>query len=194
MSPGGLRTLEAGRLLARVHPRGKGVLFFGPGPDSPPEHRFDAPDGSYGVCYLAHTARGAFAETFLRDPETAGRRIRILTASTLAAYEVTEVELNLPLQVARLHGPGLAWRGVTASVSSTPLYEETRELSARIHAEPPATAGIEYRCRQDDDELAVALFDRARPALRPVAGSSASCLSLARRLEGVYPFVVDGDA
>jgi hypothetical protein len=39
-------------------------IFF----DRSQEGRLNAPDGSYGVLYIARGAEGAFAETFLRRP------------------------------------------------------------------------------------------------------------------------------
>jgi hypothetical protein len=75
--------LPAGASLVRIHRTEHDPLWFGPGPDEPPTYRFDAPDGSYGVCYLAHEPAGAFVETFLRDPELARPGIRILAASEL---------------------------------------------------------------------------------------------------------------
>lgn len=186
-----LTDVAAGASLVRIHPTGHDPLWFGPGAYEPPTHRFGAPDGSYGVCYLAHEPAGAFVETFLRDPELAGSGIRILSASELAAHAWVRVDVLEPLRLARLRGRGLAWRGVTASVSSTTRYDETQALSGRIHAEPSRPDGIEYRCRHDDDRLAVALFERGGGSVAADPATAGSCLDLAVRLQGAYPFVID---
>lgn len=188
------RALAAGDHLFRVYPVGQHPLWFGPAPRNPPRHRYDAPDSSYGVCYLAHSPAGAFVEAFLRDPETAGSGVRILAASELETREIVRVHVIRSLKVARLRGPGLSWRGTTASISSSPLYRDSQKLSAAIHCEREEPAGIEYRCRHDNDELAVALFDRARDALKVDSTSALSCLHLAVALQDLYPFVVDPDA
>lgn len=200
MTNRGLRTLEAGRFLYRIYrsrraTRGQtpeeDILWFGPGPGQTPRHRFDAPDGSYGVCYLAREPPGSFVETFLRDPQMAGPGVRILAASELAAHECVRVRVRRDLRLAQLRGSGLSWRGVTASVSATVRYAESQKLSARIHGEPSKPAGIEYRCRHDNDQIAVALFDRAKTTLEVRFDTIESCLALANRLDGVYPFAVD---
>lgn len=194
MSRTRFRKLPKGSALFHIHPGGQDPLWFGPGQGRPPRHRFDSPDGGYGVCYLAHTPAGAFVESFLRDPESEGAALRILVASELRRREIVAVRLARSLKVARLRGPGLSWRGITASVSSSPVYGESQRLSAAIHGEDDETVGIEYRCRHDDDQLAVALFDRAGSALRVDPSSALSCLPLAIALQGIYRFVVDRDA
>lgn len=186
-----LTVLDAGASLVRIYRTQHDPLWFGPGPDEPPTYRFDAPDGSYGVCYLAHEPAGAFVETFLRDPELAGPGIRILAASELRAHTSVRVDVLEPLRLARLRGRGLSWHGVTASVSSTTLYKETQALSGRIHADPSQPDGIEYRCRHDDDQVAVALFGRGGEAVAADPRTAESCLDLAVRLRGAYPFVID---
>jgi hypothetical protein len=186
--------LREGSRLYRIYLTGHKPLWFGPGAGNPSRHRFDAPDGSYGVCYLARSPAGAFVEVFLRDPEAAATGTRIIAASELGKRQIVEVHLTAPLRVARLRGPGLSWRGITASVSSATPYQETQALSARIHGEPSRPMGIEYRCRHDDDEIALALFDRARGSLRVDPASALSCLDIAVPLHRIYPFVVDHDA
>ncbi len=185
--------LAKGTRLYRICRVDRGPLWFGPGNGRPPRHRFDAPDGSYGVCYLAASYSGAFVETFMRDPRAGDGRGRLLALSALAARHCVEVELTSALTVGALRGRGLSWRGLTASVSSSPLYDDTRSISAAIHSEAAGLAGIEYRCRHDDDEIAYALFDRARPHLRVVADSAVSCVEIAFSLHGHYPFVVTAE-
>lgn len=187
--------LAAGTYLTRVHRVGHDALWFGPPDGEPPRHRFDAPAGEYRICYLARGPRGAFVETFLRDPALAGEGDRILAAGELVAWRLSYVRVTAELTVARLRGPGLSWRDATAAVSATPRYGETRRLARRIYREEEEPAGLEYRTRHDNDEIAVALFaGRAREALRLDPESGRSCLDVARELEGDYPFVIDESA
>jgi len=72
-----------------------------------------------------------------------------------AAFKVLE-----PLQLAKLHGEGLEWFGVTAAQIAEADYAVPQSLARRIHADLPVS-GIQYRSRFDNDELCVALFDRA---------------------------------
>ena len=125
----------------------------------------------------------------MRGPRAGDGKGRLLALSVLAARHCVEVELTSALTVGALRGGGLSWRGLTASVSSSPLYDDTRSISAAIHSEAAALAGIEYRCRHDDDEIAYAMFDRARPHLSVVAESAVSCVEIAFSLHGHHPFV-----
>ena len=59
--------LPAGELLHRFYTAKWEPIFF----DTSTDGRFNAPDASYGVLYVAQEPGGAFAETFLRTP---GRR------------------------------------------------------------------------------------------------------------------------
>lgn len=185
--------------LYRAHRADENPVFFGPPPGEDPRNRFDAPAGQFRVCYTARSPAGAFVETFLRDPDLAGHATpRILAASELRDYQISCLGVLQSLTLARLRGPGLSWRGVDAAVSSTCRYAETRELALRVYREEePRPAGIEYRTRHDDDELAIALFDHARPglALFPdpdrLAGTA---LSYAREFRDRYPYVIDENA
>ena len=59
-----LITLEAGEILHRFFTAAYEPIHF----DRSRDGRLNAPDASYGVLYTAEDARGAFAETFLREP------------------------------------------------------------------------------------------------------------------------------
>ena len=192
MSSGSVEALKTDSLLFRIHPVERGALWFGPAPGEPPRHRFDSPDGDYGVCYLAMEPAGAFVESFLRL-DVHRTDTRILAASELLNRRIVPVQLTSDLEVVSLRGPGLAWRGLTASVSSSPVYGDTQRISKAIHAESAELAGISYRSRHDNDQIAIALFDRARGALDVLNRRARSCLDLALALESDYPFAIDFD-
>jgi len=72
------------------------------------------------------------------------------------------------VRVVRSHGAGLARLGTTAELTSG-SQDAARVWSRALWSHPSAPDGVEYRCRHDDDELAVALYDRARASLEEVA-------------------------
>lgn len=87
---------------------------------------------------------------------------------------IATVELLRPVGAVQLRGPGLPLLGVTAELSSVP-HDVSRIWSRALWRDRrPGTSaldGIEYRCRHDDDEIALAIYDRAAGALE-VAGSA----------------------
>ena len=156
-----LDILEAGRTLYRIHPLDRGPIFFGPSPDRPLSGRWDAPDRSYGVCYLADADHSyvAFAERFLREP---GRTL--VPASALRHAGFATLRLRRAVRVVRFHGSGLARLGATAEITHGD-HRGSRPWSLAVYRHLEAPGGIRWRARHDDDGLAVALFNRERDAL-----------------------------
>ena len=144
-------TISPGTRLFRIHRRDVGPLFFG----STGGNRFDDPIKSYGVCYLAKTMEGAFAETCLRAVGARFVALTFLEARSFAAIEVTT-----PLSLVAVHGAGLAQLGATAAVTSGP-HSIAQQWSRAVHDHPVAPDGIAYRSNHDNGELCVALFERA---------------------------------
>jgi hypothetical protein len=136
------------------------VIWFGPAPGSPPTNRFDAPNGEYRVCYVGATREGAFAEVFLRNPP-----VEIISEAEVEARRIAEIAVLRPIRVAKLHGPGLAQAGVTGTVTTGADYLASQAAALAMWTGYPWLDGIEYRARHDDDELSVALFDRASAAI-----------------------------
>jgi hypothetical protein len=115
------------------------------------------------VLYLGRSLVGAFAETLLRTPKD-----RDVLWSRAEQKRQALFRVSAPLQLAKLHGEGLAWFGVTAAQIAECDYTVPQGLSRRIQAAFPVD-GIQYRSRFDNDELCVALFDRADSKLDLVA-------------------------
>ena len=99
-----IETAPAGTRLFRLHRSDLGPLFFG----TTGQNRFDDPSGRYGVCYLATTLEGAFAETCLRAVGA-----RFVAYSFLEGRSCSEIEVTAPLRLVSVHGPGLARIGAT---------------------------------------------------------------------------------
>ena len=171
-----LETLGAGTRLTRIHRSDLGALFFG----ATGGNRFDDPARRYGVCYLAMTAEGAFAETCLRAVGA-----RFVAMSFLEARSFATIEAVAPLRLVSLHGPGLARLGATGAVTSGP-HGTAQAWSRAIHDHPASPDGIVYRSNHDNGEFCVALFERARDRLkeagsRPVMGDRAGLAELLAR-------------
>ena len=126
--------------------------------------RFNDPVGGYGVLYAAQQQRGAFAETFLREP---GRTL--LASDFIRQKGYVRLATTRPLRFIRFAGRGLARLGATAEVAHRgPPYDEPQAWSAALFAHPADADGIAYHGRHDDEKLCYAIFDRAQTAIREV--------------------------
>lgn len=152
-----LRALQAGTVLHRFHNAALGPVFFDRGTTS----RLNAPDGRFGVLYTALSAAGAFAETFLRTPGAT-----LLDPDLVAQKACAALALQREVRLIELHGPGAAVIGATAELChAAPPYDLPQAWSSALHAHPVQADGLAYRARHNDDEICVALFDRAQDAI-----------------------------
>lgn len=148
-----------GAVLHRVHGESREARWYG---RNDATWRWDDPDCDYGVLYLGRSPVGALAETLLRTPAD-----RDVLWSRAQQKRQARFRLLEPLQLAKLHGEGLAWFGVTAAEIAEGDYTVPQGISQRVHAVFPVD-GIQYRSRFDNDQLCVALFDRADAKLELV--------------------------
>lgn len=117
-------------------------------------NRFDSPDRTYGVLYMAVTRDGAFAESIGRKPRS------FRSDFELKALRLTTLRITRAIRVVDLHG-GAAVGAIDATgVVGVGPQSLARRWAQALHAHPTRPDGIEYRCRHNSDELAVALFDR----------------------------------
>lgn len=152
--------VAAGTILFRIHRTARGALHFGRSEDEAQRQRWDAPDASYGVCYLAAVGHIAFAETLLRDLS-----LEAIPVDEISRRSIAEVEVVRPLRLVNLGNEGLRRIRATAAVVHG-SYDVTWAWSAALHAHPDTPDGIRYRARHDDASYAVALFDRGAGAVR----------------------------
>jgi hypothetical protein len=150
-----ITAVDAGTILYRIHRTRYEPLYFGRQDDPDRRQRWDAPDASYGVCYMAEQDHIAFAETLLRD-----LRLDAVQETELASRSLARLRVRAPLRLVAMHGRSLRALGADASVIHGP-YEITWAWSAELHAHPEAPDGIRYRARHDDSGFSVALFERA---------------------------------
>jgi len=134
----------------RIHRRERDPLFFGATGDN----RFDAPDGAYGVCYVADDSYGAFVETFGWSTG-----IRIVTAAALAARGLAQIAAISPVRLVDLSGPGLALVGADARLCAGD-HAVAQRWARALWAHPSHPDGLRYRVRHDPSRIAVALFNR----------------------------------
>jgi hypothetical protein len=137
--------------LYRSHPRDYAPDYFGTDVGL---NRWGAPNGEYGVCFLATEAAGAFAETFLRN-----RTKTLIATSQLDRRLLTVLESQRPLAIVPFYGPHLAQLGSTAEVTAGPIAASWG-WSAALYHHPEQPDGIKYRLRHDNDLFGIALFDR----------------------------------
>jgi hypothetical protein len=124
-------------------------------------HRFDAPDGSFGVCYLGTTLDCCVLEV-LRPPRRPGSTARVLPLAQLRDYYAASCTVREPLVLAYLASDGLAQAGIDQRVTGGDDYDLSRAWSAAIHAHEGQVDGIFYPSRHHNGLYAVALFERAR--------------------------------
>jgi hypothetical protein len=172
-----VREIATGSFLFRIHRSSVGALYFGPRVQPNERGRWDAPDDGYGVCYLAEQDHTAFAEALLRELG----RDDVSEEGDLAPRSRARVRVERMLVLARMHGQGLRRMKATAAVVQGP-YPTTWAWSRAIHDHDDHVDGIAYRARQDDDDLSVALFDRAAEAITVVESTPLLHPALAGKL------------
>lgn len=158
---------RAGETFVRVHRDTDGPIWFGWDKAAAafrmPTNRFDSVDRSFGVLYVAETRDGAFAESVGRKPRS------FRSDDELATLRLTNLVSQRELRLVDLHGGAAVGAiGATGVVGVGP-QSLARRWSQALHGHPEIPDGIEYRCRHNSDELAIALFDRVgETTLRPV--------------------------
>ncbi|WP_257554558.1 RES family NAD+ phosphorylase [Sphingobium sp. CFD-2] len=151
------RRIKAGVRLHRIHRPHHDPIFFGP-VGSEPEHRFDAPAGSYKVLYAARTLETAFGETLVRLPA-----ISYVTSSAVQARVRSELITTRTLKLYPLIDAGVSALGLSFTDLHGDAYAETWKVSAHIH-DTTSADGILYTSRFDNRHC-IALFERAAAAL-----------------------------
>lgn len=148
--------LIAGTIVYRVHDE----KFSGiaPNPTVPTAWnggRFDSPDGRYASLYFALTPDGAIAEAICRDLPLDGNP-RIIPRAKVEGRRLSQMRVTADLAFVAAHGAGLAQLGQDIWLTSTypDEYSRTRQWAAAIQGWAHTRAGIAYRCRHNNDEIA----------------------------------------
>lgn len=133
------------------------------------KHRFDAPDGGYGVCYLGTSFDACFVEVILPAREPRGLN-RFVTMHKLNSYYAAEATLLRPLVLAWFVGDAMVRMGLDARVTGGDDCELSRMWSAAVHRRRATASGapidgILYPTRHHNGLYSVALFERAASAV-----------------------------
>ncbi len=147
-----IREINAGEPLYRCHSSHHGAIYFG----RQRQNRFDDPKGQFGVCYLALSPGGAFAETLIR--KSAGQ---VLQKSDLKTFCLSRIEIRKTLRLVHCHGEGLKHNGLDSRISSRVDRYSTQQIACTFHDHENRPDGLIYRAHHDDDQLSVTLFERA---------------------------------
>ena len=123
---------------------------------APMADRFNAPNGEYGVLYLASDPFGEFIETFGASMVTAVLDLRLVSERDLARRCLCRIDLDIDPGTVHLvnlsDGHGLSRLGVDGRISSTRQRHVTRQCALALWRHP--------------ERLAVVLFDRVGDVLR----------------------------
>ncbi len=177
------RAMRAGAMLHRIHRLIHDPVFFGP-PGSQPQQRYDDPNGSYKVLYLARKIETAFGETLVRVPTVTD----VLLTDVLARAR-SELATTRALRLYPLDNAGLSAHGLKLTDVLGDNYARTWELSAYVHANSRAD-GIAYISRFNAGPC-IALFDRAADAIANTGAAGAPltpelAVELAGRFGKIY--------
>lgn len=157
-----LLTVAAGRPLYRLTGlRFPEPAFFG----RRAVHRFDAPDRSFGVCYLGTSLACCLLEVFPPARQVEGGR-RVIALDQVRAHYAAIATPVRRLRLAYLADDGLAQLGIDQRVTAGDDYDLSGAWAAALHAHAGGVDGIFYATRHHNGLYAVALFERAREAVR----------------------------
>jgi hypothetical protein len=146
-----------GEPLFRIYRTDRAPAFWG----RTGNNRFDAPAAEFGVLYAAADEHGAFIET------CGDTHARTITTAFLASRGWARVQPLRQLRLVDLTGSGLARIGADARLGSGE-HAIAQQWSLALWNHPAAVDGLYYRARRDPSRFAVALFDRAAPAVSVV--------------------------
>lgn len=142
----------------RAHRCRRHPLFFG----RTGQWRYDDPQGSFGVLYVAADFEGAFVEGCLHDAAV-GRISPLLSERYLERRCMAKIRFAGPLKLVDLSGPGLAAIGADARLCSGD-YRVAQRWSRALWCHPQQPDGILYLSRHNPKLACAAVFDRAPTA------------------------------
>ena len=145
-------TVSTGDVWFRSYQTGRAPVFFGKNR----VHRWDAPNGEYGVLYLGADEYCAFMESIGRGI----LRTRFVPAAQLKQGRLCKIGFTRNLRLIDFVGSGgLARLGAESSVTSGSGYRNSQRWSRALKSHPGKPEGIYYRSRHDPARAACALFD-----------------------------------
>jgi hypothetical protein len=156
--------------------------------------RFNAPDGEYGVLYLAADPFAAFIETFGSSMVDAALGLRTVSERVLAQRCLCRFTLTVEpatIQLVNLaDGHGLSRLGTDSRIATTKRRDITRRWALAFWQHPDQPDGLAYRACNDPARLAVVLFDRVGDVLR--SGCEENLLRDPHRLAAILDHYATG--
>lgn len=145
----------AGHACFRSHQVIHSPIYFG----MTPRYRWDAPNGEYGVLYLALDEYAAFMESIGRN----ALRTRFIPKSDLTSRGLSKVTLKRKLRLVDLFSSsGLTRAGAEGSLTNSIGYKNSRRWSKAFKSHPEAPDGILYGARHDPSRGAFAIYDHCK--------------------------------
>ena len=168
--PDNLATVELpitrrSRQWFRAHRCRREPLFFGRTGRS----RYDDPESTFGVLYVAADLEGAFIEGCLHDAAV-GTTTPLLSERFLRKRCVSKIGFAARLKLVDLSGPGLAAIGADARLCVGD-YRIAQRWSRALWSHPQRPDGILYLSRHNPSIVCAAVFDRAPTAAAAKLGS-----------------------
>ncbi len=142
----------------RAHRCRRDPLFFG----RSGQWRYDDPERSYGVLYVAADLEGAFVEGCLHD-SAVGTTTPLLSERFLKRRCAAKIRFAGRLKLVDLSGPGLAAIGADARLCVGD-YRVAQRWSRALWSHPQRPDGILYLSRHNPSMVCAAVFDRAPTA------------------------------
>ncbi len=138
-------------------------------------NRYDAPDKSYGVLYLAFDLPTVLMESVFHEHRWYKQQRRTIALSEVNSRMVRAVGVMRELLLADLTAPNVMAQhfGLNLNQLSSRRYTHTRRVSATVHAfvddhGVDCFDGVLYPSRNNFPAKCVALFDRARHKVRVI--------------------------
>lgn len=142
----------------RLNPaRFQSALYF----DASGLGRYDGPNLSYKILYVAETVQSAFIECFGRTHGAKG-----VAEEDLRNRNLFEITSQKPLRLVDLFGAGLVKIGADARITCGSDYQLCRTWAEAIYLHPNKVDGIRYYSRHDNTQICCGLFERASSYLK----------------------------
>ena len=137
-------------------------IFFGKGMS----HRWDAPNGEYGVLYLGRDPYCAFMESIGRGV----LKTRFIPKADLQRRGLAEIAFEDPLiLIDMVASGGLTRLGAEGSLTGGAGYRNSQRWSKALRDHPKRPHGLYYYSRNDVSRIACALYDHCEPLVKIVA-------------------------
>lgn len=156
-------TVDAAQLV-RVGRRNTGEPFFSGSLDCRFNDSSLPESARYKACYTAKSLLGAVGESILHNEEPVEGEFRIAPKEVQSRFVISFEPSEL--KIADLTGVHLKKLGANAALSSILPYEVPQKWARAVYDHRDQVDGFQYISRHVNTEIAVVLFDRAKPKIK----------------------------